>query len=108
VGQGDADAVFRITNIVNEPVYGCDPRTTLQIAEIAEPSLRVIRESITAIETRQPDQYEQIRFSNFARYEDRETGNIVLLMTGCPGNQGRHEECGVEPHAYRYEIVVPD
>ncbi|NLX04809.1 MAG: exo-alpha-sialidase [Phycisphaerae bacterium] len=100
--------LYMITNIVDEPAYACDPRTTLQIAEIEEPSLRVIRDSITVIESRRPDQPEYIRFSNWARYEDRETGNLVMLMSENPGNVGRHEECGVEPHSYRYEIELPE
>jgi hypothetical protein len=96
--------LYLITNFLDKPTFGCDPRTTLQIAQLDIETLRVIRDSITVIETRQPDQPETIRFSNWWRYEDRETQNPVLLMTGCPGNVGRHEACAVPPHSYRYEI----
>lgn len=60
---------------------------------------------MTVIETRnEAEGGRTIRFSNWARYEDRVTGNLILFMTGCPGNVGRHETCGVPPHNYRYEI----
>ena len=99
--------LYLITNLLDQPTTGCDPRTTLQIAEVDMDSLRLIPETVTAIETRdaRAGQPETIRFSNWRRYEDRETGHIVLLMTGCPGDVGRHETCGVPPHSYRYEVV---
>ncbi len=96
--------LYLIANFLDKPTFGCDPRTTLQIAQLDIDTLRVIRDSITVIEARRPDQPETIRFSNWWRYEDRETHNPVLLMTGCPGNVGRHETCGVPPHCYRYDI----
>jgi len=100
--------VYLVTNILDRPTHGCDPRTSLQIAELDPGTLRVIRDSVTVIETRRPDQLETIRFSNWRWYEDRKTKNIVLLMTGCPGNQGRHETCRVPPHSYRYDLILPD
>jgi hypothetical protein len=100
--------LYLITNFLDKPTFGCDPRTTLQIAQLDIDTLRVIRDSITVIETRRPDQPETIRFSNWWRYEDRETHNPILLMTACPGNVGRHETCAVPPHCYRYDIILPD
>jgi hypothetical protein len=102
--------LYIITNILDKPTIGCDPRSTLQIAEIDMATLRVLPETVTAIETRNVDagQPENIRFSNWRRYEDRETKNIILVMTGCPGDVGRSEICGVPPHSYRYEIVLPE
>jgi hypothetical protein len=100
--------LYLITNFLDKPTFGCDPRTTLQIAQLDIDTLQVIRDSITVIETRRPDQPGTIRFSNWWRYEDRETKNPVLLMTGCPGDVGRHETCAVSPHCYRYDIILPD
>jgi hypothetical protein len=102
--------LYMITNYLDEPTVGCDPRTTLQIAEVDIDSLHVIRDTMTAIETRDAaaGQPKTIRFSNWRWYEDRETKNIVLHMTACPGNDGRHEDCGCPPHSYRYEIALPD
>lgn len=102
--------LYLITNILDRPTVACDPRSTLQIAELDPQSLRVKPETMTVIETRDvaAGQPENIRFSNWRRYEDRENGHIVLLMTACPGDVGRHETCGVPPHSYRYEITLPE
>ncbi len=102
--------LYLITNILDAPTVACDPRSTLQIAELDPASLRVRPETVTTIETRDiaAGQPETIRFSNWRRYEDRVTGNPVLLMTACPGNVGRHETCGVPPHSYRYELILPE
>ena len=101
--------LYIITNILDAPTCGCDPRTTLQIAEVDLQTLRIIPETVTVIETRDAaaGQPETIRFSNWTRYEDRATQNTVLFMTGCPGDVGRHETCGVPPHCYRYDIILP-
>ncbi len=102
--------LYLITNILDRPTVACDPRTTLQIAEMDLKTLRVMPETVTVIESRDAaaGQPANIRFSNFRRYEDRETRNIVLVMTGCPGDVGRSESCGVPPHSYRYEITLPE
>lgn len=102
--------LYLITNLLDRPTVACDPRSTLQIAELDPQSFRVRPETVTVIETRDvaAGQPENIRFSNWRRYEDRENGHIVLLMTGCPGDVGRHETCGVPPHSYRYEITLPE
>lgn len=102
--------LYLITNILDRPTVACDPRTTLQIAEIDMTTLRVMPETVTVIETRDvaAGQPANIRFSNWRRYEDRETRNIVLVMTGCPNDVGRYETCGVPPHCYRYEITLPE
>ena len=100
---------YFISNMYDQPVWASDPRWPLQIAELDPETLRIRRDTVTVIETRNEaeGQPETIRFSNWARYEDRETGNLILLMTGCPGNVGRHETCGVPPHNFRYEIELP-
>jgi len=107
--SGKNGRLYIITNILDSPTHGCDPRTALHIAEIDMTTLRVVRDTVTAIESRDPAQGQppNIRFSNWRRYEDRQTKNIVLFMTGCPGNVGRHETCGVPPHSFRYEIILP-
>ncbi|MFH1568651.1 MAG: hypothetical protein ABIL09_11695, partial [Gemmatimonadota bacterium] len=95
---------YLITNILAEPTWGCRPRFTLQIAEIDVDTLRLRRDSVAVIDTNDPSGPPTTDFSNWRWYEDRETGDIVLVMTGCPGDRGRSEDCGVPPHSYRYEI----
>ncbi len=110
--------LYIITNIADLPCYGCDPRTSLQIAEVDIDTLRVIRDSVTVIEQREEGQQESIRFSNFAWHEDRHTKNMILFMTPSPGPTGtwsagdiqdtpRTPGINVPPHAYRYEIELP-
>ncbi|MCK5119304.1 MAG: exo-alpha-sialidase [Candidatus Latescibacteria bacterium] len=98
---------YLITNLNDWPSHNCDPRSTLQIAEIDPETLGIIRETVTPIETRQPGQPINIRFSNWRSYEDRETGEFVLFMTACPGDVGRKFDCGCPPHCYRYDICLP-
>jgi hypothetical protein len=103
---------YMMTNILDKPSYGCDPRTKLQIAEIDLDTLRVKRDSVTVIEQWHEGWQKQIRFSNFLWYEDRETGNPMLYMTPCPGpvvgDTRRALDVNVPPHSYRYEICLPE
>jgi hypothetical protein len=61
------------------------------------------------IDDRSETHPEGVRFSNWQRIENRETGNPVLYMTPSrvdaiiPGADGV-----VQPHAYRYEIELPE
>jgi len=81
----------------------------LQITEINTKTLRLKRETVTIIEeqNRGAGEPDNIRFSNFRWHEDRETKDIVLYMTACPGNAGRSPTCGCSPNAYRYDITLP-
>lgn len=100
--------LYIVTNILDRPTYGCRPRFTLQIAEMDMGSFRVLKNTVTVIDAndtaggREPT----TDFSNFRWYEDRETKDIVLVMTGCPGDKGRSETCGVPPHSFRYDIAL--
>jgi hypothetical protein len=107
--SGKNNHLYLIDNILDGPVFCHDPRYPLRIVEIDETTLRLKRGTLTTIETRDESQNqpETIRFSNWAKYEDRQTKNLILFITGCPGNDGRHEVCGVPPHSYRYEIEFP-
>jgi hypothetical protein len=100
--------LYLITNINAEPSERCDPRSTLQIGEIDPQTLRLLRASMTTVETRSGEQPPNIRFSNFRWYEDRETRDLVLFLTACPGDVGRSLTCGCPGSSYRYEIKLPD
>ncbi len=108
--SGKNGRLYIITNILDEPTTkGCDPRTTLHIAEMDPDTIQIKRDTVTVIATRdiEAGEPETIRLSNWRRYEDRENGNIVLIMTACPGDVGRFEGGGCPPHSYRYDIVLP-
>ncbi len=102
---------YLITHILDQPSSnGQLPRDFLQIAEVNPKNLRVIRDSVTVIEgkAQPPEKWDNCWYSNWVWYEDRETKNLVLFMTGNPGDQGRYEGCGVPAHSFRYEIELPD
>lgn len=102
--------VYLVANILPNPTRQSDPRYPLQIAEVDQKYFWVLPDRITVIEDRQPHHPKFVRFSNWARMEDRETGNFVLYMT-----ESRIDSlfddifCGgaISPHAFRYEIHLP-
>lgn len=104
--------LYIITNILDHATRGCacDPRHPLQIAEVDRNNFCVIPETITIIEDRKPEQGEpdNIRFSNWQWHEDRETKDIVLYMTACPGKCYRPPNSGCPSHSYRYDIRLPE
>ena len=101
--------IYLIANILPEPTRGCDPRYPLAIAEVDPTYYWVLPETVTVIDDRQPHHPKGLRFSNWQRIEDRETGNPVIYMT-----ESRYDsivpdtEGTICPHAYRYEIRLPD
>ena len=100
---------YVMTNFAEGPCVNCDPRNRLQIAEIDTTTLTIKKDTVTIIEPQDEslNQPDNIRFSNFRWYEDRETQNIVLHMT--PGHDGSGWPQGYRPSlcAYCYEIELP-
>ena len=101
--------VYVILNIHSAPTYSCDPRTTLNIAELNTETLSLKRNTIAIIETKQPGHNHHVRFSNFAAatIEDRYTKNLLLFMKlqmseNCPIRSG------YDFNSYRYEIILPE
>lgn len=101
--------VYVIANILPGPAMHCDPRYPLKIAEVDPTYYWVIPETETVIADREDRHPRFIRFSNWKRIEDRETGNPVIFMT-----EGRIDACipdiegSVVPDSYRYEIQLPE
>ena len=101
--------LYLIANIVSEPCRQSDPRYPLVIAEVDPKYFWVLPETVTVIEDRQPHHPRGVRFSNWQRIEDRETGNPIIYMT-----EGRCDsiipdtEGTICPHAFRYEIKLPE
>lgn len=85
-----------------------DPRNKLHIAELNPDTLRIKRDTVTLIDQRWPGEPAYMRISNWAQYEDRETGNIVLYLTRDPGNEGSKPNDGISRDLLRYDIVLPD
>jgi len=85
-----------------------DPRNKLQIAELNPDTLRIKRDTITLIDERWPGEPAYVRLSNWAQYQDRETGNIVLYLTRNPGNEGWKPDDGISRDLFRYDIILPE
>ena len=103
--------VYLIANILPEPCRMSDPRYPLKIVEIDQKYFWAIPETETVIADRQEHHPKFVRFSNWQRIEDRETGNPVIYMTEDKIDRlfddvflgGTYER-----DSYRYEIKVPD
>ena len=95
---------YVITNFADRPCVNCDPRHKLYIAEIDCDTFRVKKDTMTIIDQR--DEANNIRFSNWRYFEDRETGDLVLFMNpACPEAVKLGEDA--VPHIYRYDIQLP-
>ena len=105
-----AGGLFFITNILEDnsawPHCNCDPRHPIQIAQLNTDSLTVIKESVTVIEDRKPDQPETIRFSNFFVFEDRQTGSLRFFMRPEPGNEAYKPGDNIPRDIFEYTISM--
>jgi hypothetical protein len=93
---------YWIGNITPTPCYGdCDPRYPLQIVELDARALRLKRSTVTVIADKAPEDDKWVRFSNFRVYEERGSGDFILIM--------RQSYCEYAPPdvptpGYRYRI----
>lgn len=82
----------------------CDPRYPLQIVELDAKTLRLKRDTVTVIEDKAPEDDKWVRFSNFRVYEERGSGDLILLMTK---SYCEFAPPGLPCPAYRYRITLP-
>jgi len=82
-----------------------DPRYPLAIVEVDEENLRLKRDTLTIIQDREPQMPRWVRFSNYHVYDDRETGELVLLVltSYCELQEGQDD---LPWPSYRYRIRV--
>ena len=83
------------------------PRHPLQIAEVDEQNIAIKKETVTVIEDREPGETHWVGFSNYRTYNDRETGEIIVLMTKAYSELQENRMKLPHPH-YRYRIALPD
>ena len=90
-------------NITPLPPDGNRPRYPLYVAEVEEAIPALKKETLTVIDDRDPEKdSDQVQFSNFSVFENRETGEIELYMT-------RFGERAVDwraADAYKYTIAL--
>lgn len=75
---------YLIANVLPGPVYGQTPRYPLCIAEFDTARAVVLKGSVQVIQDRPADAPVDRRYTNFGEYEDRETGDLVLLLPEHP------------------------
>jgi hypothetical protein len=76
--------IYVLGNFLKSPVYGQTPRYPLCIAELDGKSARVKRDTICVIQDFPPGAPKDRRYTNWGQYEDRATGDLILLMPEQP------------------------
>ncbi len=89
-------------NITAEPPNGNSPRYPLVIAEVDEKTPSLKRNTVTAIDDRQPSQTDAVQFSNFSLLENRETHELELYLTAY-GESATHI---YDADAYKYTLKL--
>ncbi len=73
--------IYWIGNISPKNPRGNGPRYPLVIGQVDPKSLLLLKETVAVIDAKGPEDNESLQLSNFAAYEDRVSGDIVLHMT---------------------------
>jgi len=73
--------LFWMGNICRNNPVGNNPRYPLILGKVDPETGLLIRDSVTVIDDRRPDESEYLTLSNFYLREDRETGELLLHMT---------------------------
>ena len=80
------------------------PRSPLCLVEVREDPFALKRETIFAVDERNFNDSPRVQMSNFRFYQDRETGDVVILLT----RYGEHgEQAWMIANYYRYRVELP-
>ncbi len=93
---------YWLGNITPANPKGNLPRHPLVGGEVDPDTLLLAKQTIAAIDDRQPGEQEDMCFSNFMAHEDRSSGEIVLHMTRM-FTRGM-EDWGGDAFIYRIEV----
>ena len=69
-----------IGNLLDQNPTGNGPRYPLVVAEVDSNSGLVVRDSVSTVDDRAPDESERLTLSNFHALEDRETGDVLVTL----------------------------
>lgn len=75
---------YLLANLLDAPVYGQCPRYPLCIAEFDRAQCRVLRTTRQVIQDLPPGAPTDRRYTNWGQYEERRTGDLILLMPEQP------------------------
>ncbi|MEJ5251521.1 MAG: exo-alpha-sialidase [Chthonomonadetes bacterium] len=81
------------------------PRTPLVIAEVQEEPFALRRDSLFVIDRQREGEPPEVQHSNFRFYQDRETGELVILLTRFGE---RSAERWQDANYYRYRVPLHD
>ena len=74
--------LYCFLNISDTPPQGNGPRYPLQVAQVDEEKVALIKDTVTVIDTRNPEEdSEHLQLTNFSLLEDRETNVVELYLT---------------------------
>ena len=74
--------LYCFLNISDTPPQGNGPRYPLQVAQVDEEKVALIKDTVTVIDTRNPkEDSEHLQLTNFSLLEDRETNVVELYLT---------------------------
>jgi len=94
--------LYCFLNISPHPTQGNSPRYPLYIAEVAESIPALKKDTLTVMDDRDPESdTQQVQFSNFSVFENRQTGEIELYLT----RYGEREDWRMAD-AYKYTITL--
>ena len=82
------------------------PRYPFVIGEVDRQSGLLIRDSVSSIDTRAPDESARMTLSNFYAREDRETGHVILHMTRLMTRQKDGQPLDWTADALQYRIEI--
>lgn len=91
-------------NMLDEPAIGYAPRNKFVVIEIAQNPVRFVKESLTVVDE-SPIGEGQKRYSNFSLYEDRVSGNPIVIMGEQQATEAWSDPTFIS-NGYRYEICV--
>ena len=91
--------VYLITHMLDEPKIA-SPRYPLHIAEIDPEKLAVRKDTVTLLANRDERDSADAYYEPRGVYEDRENGNLVMIVGGGIGKPGTIEQ-------WRYDVQLP-
>ena len=101
IRSGKTGTLYWIGNVTSHRVDGSFPRWPLQIVEVDETCGTAKKETLTVIDTKREGETDKVQLSNFSLLEDRETGNLELLLT----KFGQHSDT-YRAETWKYTIEV--
>ena len=84
VRMSETGKTYWIANILPGPVYGQTPRYPLAIAEFDVERCCILRDTVRVIKDLPEGAPHDRRYTNWGSYEDRETGDLIMVMPEQP------------------------